>query len=194
LDSDDDGAVYTSGTDRPQLQRHASHAEELGVPENQNIPVALYEPLALCQKHTIDLLKGLAVPIPNWQMLAHQLGLDDQQIEALDTNYVMWQEQCFQMLKAWIEKDGNASRARLVEELRNMHRPELESLIHQHMEQLSKPTTGITTHQDTTMEYAIDLKNLGESWGVTSFELGEVFRKKQREGFTSAKIQVRLDQ
>jgi len=192
LESDDDGAVNTSGTDKPQLQRqdtgYASHAEELGVPEKQNIPAALYEPLDLSQKHTIDLLKRLAVLIPNWQKLAHQLGLDDQQIEALDTNYVMWQEQCFQMLKAWIEKDDNASCAKLVEELRNMHRPELESLIHQHMEQLSKPMTGIT------MEYDIDLKNLGESWGVTSYQLGEVFRKKEREGFTSAKIQVRLDQ
>lgn len=166
LDSDDGGAVYTSGTDEPQLQRqdtgYASHPEELGVPENQNIPAALYEPLDLSQKHTIDLLKRLAVLIPNWQELAHQLGLDDQEIEALDTNYVMWQEQCFQMLKTWIEKDDNASCAKLVKELRNMHRPDLETLIHQHMEQLSKPTTGISTLTDDANQWVVDIKTLGD--------------------------------
>ena len=164
--SDDGDVENVSGANKPQLQRqdtgYASHGEELGVPENQNIPAALYKPLDLSQKHTTDLLKKLALLIPNWQMLAHQLGLDAQQIEALDTNYVMWQEQCFQMLNAWIEKDGNASCAKLVEELRNMHRPELESLIHQHMEQLSKPTTGITTQTDYANQWVIDIETIDD--------------------------------
>ena len=66
----------------------------------------------------------------------------------------MWREQCFQMLKAWIQKeDGNASCAKLVEEFRKMQRPHLELLIHKHVESPSKPNASATTESGDDDEY-----------------------------------------
>ena len=64
-------------------------------------------------------------------------------------NYTMWQEQCFQMLKTWIEKGANVSCAKLVEGFRKMQRQDLELLIHQHVESLSIPNA-ITQSGDTS--------------------------------------------
>ena len=70
----------------------------------------------------------------------------------------MWEEQCFQMPKAWIEKEGgNASCAKLVEEFRKMQRPDLELLIHKHVESLSKPnTSAITESGDDEYKWVVD--------------------------------------
>ena len=129
------------------------------MPENQasgGMPESLYKPLDLSQKETSDLLKTLALLIPNWQMLGHQLGLEDQKLREFETNYTMWQEQCFQMLKTWIEKEGpNASCAKLVEEFRKMQRQDLEPLIHQHVESLSKPKANAESGDAMKSEWTI---------------------------------------
>ena len=87
-------------------------------------------------------------------MLSHQQGLEDQELQELETNYTMCQVQCFQMLKAWIQKEGgNASCAKLVEEFRKMQRPDLELLIHKHVESPSKPNASATTESGDDDDY-----------------------------------------
>ena len=135
---------------------YLSNPDDIGMAANQAsglMPESFNRPLDLHQKETLELLKTLALLIPNWQMLAHQLGLEDQELQEFETNYTMWQEQCFQMLKAWIQKEGgNASCAKLVEEFRKMQRPDLETLIHQHEESLSKPKAYSITKSSDAMK------------------------------------------
>ena len=140
---------------------YLSTQDDIGMPPNQAsglMPELLYKPLDLHQKETLELLKTLALLIPNWQMLACQLGLEDQGLQEFETNYTMWQEQCFQMLKAWIQKEGgNASCAKLVEEFRKMQRPDLELLIHKHLESPSKPNASATTESgDDDYKWVVD--------------------------------------
>ena len=136
---------------------YSSTPDDIGMVANQatgHMPELLYKPLDLRQKETLELLKTLALLIPNWQMLALQLGLEDHELQEFETNYTMWQEQCFQMLKAWIQKEGgNASCAKLVEEFRKMQRPDLEILIHKHVEFLSKPNASVITESGDYDEY-----------------------------------------
>ena len=122
------------------------------------MPESFYRPLDLRQKETLELLKTLALLIPNWQMLALQLGLEDHELQEFETNYTMWQEQCFQMLKAWTQKEGgNASCAKLVEEFRKMQRQDLELYIHKHVESLSKPNaSAITESGDDEYKWVVD--------------------------------------
>ena len=148
------------GTAKPQLFRqdtgYTSNPDDIGMPANQasgGMPESLYKALDLSQKETLELLKTLALLIPNWQMLAHQLGLEDQEIQEFETNYTMWQEQCFQMLKSWIQKGGNASCAKLVEGFRKMQRQDLEPLIHQHTKSLSKPKANAFTESGNNSDY-----------------------------------------
>ena len=148
-------------TTKPPLLRqdtgYLSNPDDIGMPANQasgGMPESFYRPLDLRQKETLGLLKTLALLIPNWQMLAHQLGLEDQELQEFETNYTMWQEQCFQMLKEWIQKEGgNASCAKLVEEFRKMQRPDLELLIHKHVESPSKPNASATTESGDDDDY-----------------------------------------
>ena len=143
-------------TTKPQLLRqdtgYLSTPDDIGMPANQAsglMPESFYRPLDLRQEVTLELLKTLAFLIPNWQKLADLLGLEDQEIHVLEKNYTMRDERCFQMLKAWIQKeDGNASYAKLAEEFRKMQRQDLEPLIHQHVESLSKPKVNTITESD----------------------------------------------
>lgn len=126
--------------------------------------------------------------IVRWEPLAIYLNVHDNEIERINHTYRLDEEKCFQMLYSWSKSAHNrATYACLAEGFREIEQEYLIKDLHSHL-------TAATPHQDTTVEYDIDLKNLGKSWGPTSFELGEVFTKKQREGFTNAKIQVRLDQ
>ena len=72
------------GTTKPQLFRQdTSNQDDIGMPANQasvGMPESLYKPLDLSQRETLELLKTLAHLIPNWQMLGHQLGLEDQKL------------------------------------------------------------------------------------------------------------------
>ena len=126
--------------------------------------------------------------IVRWQPLAQYLNVHGNEIERINHTYRLDEEKCFQMLYYWSKSPHNrATYACLADGFREI---EQEYLI----KDLHSSLTAATPHQDTTMEYDIDLKNLGESWGPTSIELTKVFSKKQREGFTSARIQVRLHQ
>ena len=126
--------------------------------------------------------------IVRWQPLAKYLNVRDNEIERINCTYRLDEEKCFQMLYSWSKSARNqATYACLAEGFREI---EQEYLI----KDLCSSLTAATPHQDTTMEYDIDLKNLEESWGPTSIELTKAFSKKQREGFTSARIQVRLHQ
>ena len=131
---------------------HTFLNDDICMQENQAsglMPESFYKPLDLRQEVTLELLKTLALLIPNWQKLAYLLGLEDQEIQVLKKNYTMRDERCFQMLKAWIQKeDGNASYAKLVEGFRKMQRQDLEPLIHQHVESLSKPKVNAITESD----------------------------------------------
>ena len=187
------------GTTKPQLFRqdtgYTSSPDDIGMPANQasgGMPELLYKPLDLSQKETLELLKTLALLIPNWQMLAHQLGLEDHKLQEFETNYAMWQEQCFQMLKTWIEKErANASCAKLVEGFRKMQRQDLEHLIHQHVESLSKPKANAFTESGDTNDYkwVVDSNTIEDKVEDMSIFIQSMLQRK----YKTATIRVSLE-
>ena len=194
--SDDSNSPH--GTTKPQLFRqdtgYTSHPDDIGMPANQasgGMPESLYKALDLSQKETSELLKTLALLIPNWQMLAHQLGLEDQEIQEFETNYTMWQEQCFQMLKSWIQKGGNVSCAKLVEGFRRMQRQDLELLIHQHVESLSVPKANAFTQSGDTSEYkwVVDSNTIEDKVEDMSIFIHSMLQRK----YKTATIRVSLE-
>ena len=186
------------GTTKPQLFRqdtgYTSNPDDVGMPANQasgGMPEILYKPLDLSQKETLELLKTLALLIPNWQMLGHQLGLEDQEIQEFETNYTMWQEQCFQMLKTWIEKGANASCAELVEGFRKMQRQDLELLIHQHVKSHSVPKANAITQSGDTSEYkwVVDSNTIEDKVEDMSIFIHSMLQRK----YKTATIRVSLE-
>ena len=106
--------------------------------DDHRLPTKLQQPLDMDRPEVREFVKKLARLIPDWRRLAFQFGFSEQEADTIETNYVMPEEQCYQMLSLWPQK-YNALYSTLVEKLRKMQWDDLETMIVQHVESLAVP-------------------------------------------------------
>ena len=90
-------------------------------------PVQEQDEILTCQIQDSQVVfKTLAMRLHNWKMLGRYLMLEDEDIDRISTEYNFTDEQAFQMLATWANKDPSAATyAMLIESLQNSLREDL---------------------------------------------------------------------
>ena len=120
--------------------------------------------------------------IVRWQRLAKYLNVHDSEIDMINRHYRFEEEKCFQMLCSWSKSAQNrATYACLAEGFRKIEQEYLIKDLH----------TPASNSCQETVEYDIDLSE--DKWEAKLGELMKLLFEKQIEGFTAAKIHVKLE-
>ena len=135
-----------------------------------------------------ELLRVYSRRVVDWKSLAKYLSVDEKEINRINHDYKLDEERCCQMLHSWRRTEGNhATYARLAKGLKEIGQEYL-------IKDLQKHLNDTGSHEASMVDSEIEIDLSQETWGAEITQLTLWLSEKQAEGFTAARIQIKLEQ
>lgn len=136
----------------------------------------------------LELLRVYSRRVVDWKSLAKYLNVDEREIQRINRHYKLDEERCCQMLYSWHKTQGNhATHARLAQGFKEIGQEYLIKDLRKHFKD-----TG--SHEASIVDNEIEIDLSQETWGAEIVQLTLWLSEKRTEGFTAARIQVKLEQ
>ena len=135
-----------------------------------------------------ELLRVYSRRVVDWKSLAKYLKVDEGEINKINCHYKLDEERCCQMLHSWHRTEGNhATYARLAKGFKEIGQEYL-------IKDLQKHLNDTGSHEASMVDSEIEIDLSQETWGAEITQLTLWLSEKQAEGFTAARIQIKLEQ
>ena len=135
-----------------------------------------------------ELLRVYSRRVVDWKSLAKYLNVDEKEINRINHHYKLEEERCCQMLHSWCRtQDNRATYACLAKGFKEIGQEYLIKDLQKHLKD-----TG--SHEASMMDNAIEIDLSQETWGAEIAQLTLWLNEKRAEGFTAARIQIKLEQ
>ena len=135
-----------------------------------------------------ELLRVYSRRVVDWKSLAKYLNVDEREINRINHDYKLDEERCCQMLHSWRRTEGNhATYAHLAKGFKEIGQEYL-------IKDLQKHLKDTAFHEASMMDNEIEVDLSQEMWGAEIVQLTLWLDEKRAEGFTAARIQIKLEQ
>ena len=135
-----------------------------------------------------EMLRVYSRRVVDWKSLAKYLNVDEREINRINHDYKLDEERCCQMLHSWRRTEGNhATYARLAKGFKEIGQEYL-------IKDLQKHLKDTAFHEASVMDKEIEIDLSRETWGAEIVRLTLWLDEKRTEGFTAARIQIKLEQ
>lgn len=136
----------------------------------------------------LKLLRVYSRRVVDWKSLAKYLSVDKREIQRINRHYKFDEERCCQMLYSWHKTQGNhATHACLAQGFKEIGQEYL-------IKDLQKQLKDTGSHEASMMDNEIEIDLGQDTWGAEIVQLTLWLSEKRAEGFTAARIQIKLEQ
>ena len=135
-----------------------------------------------------EMLRVYSRKLVDWKSLAKYLNVDEREINRINHDYKLDEERSCQMLHSWRRTEGNhATYARLAKGFKEIGQEYLTK-------DLLKYLKDTGSHEVSMVDNEIEIDLSQEMWGAEITQLTLWLDEKRAEGFTTARIQIKLEQ
>ena len=180
----DKDANKVSATTSTVRSRNSEQSGSASMPVRRVCGMKIYDtPIT-----NLELLRVYSRRVVDWESLAKYLDVDKREIQRINRHYKLDEERCCQMLYSWHKTQGNhATHACLAQGFKEIGQEYLIKDLQKHLKD-----TG--SHEASMMDNEIEIDLGQDTWGAEIVQLTLLLSEKRAEGFTTARIQIKLEQ